>query len=418
MYHSEVTYNREHGVVTPDRLPTQRFVKGVYASDGSILGMLVINVDYPSFINQVLEEYLFDRDIIVSNHLEDTMVYDRETGETQFYFHDDQQKQGLIASIHELGVDKKVIINDVDVLYAHIVNVDPLNQQAFLKIILRVPEKELLEPVYKESSTLLVFFIMFNAVVLLVVIMATKRFVKPMVEQEKALRMDAENSNAELEEFAYRTSHDLRSPLVSSIGLLDFSVEAMESGDYEKSKKGLHLVQSSLVKLELLVRDILELTKTKNLQEDIQEINFEEIIEVALQDLSHMDNFERLDIQKHLNYDGELSSQKSRIVLIVSNLISNAIKYQDKEKQDSFIKISTHQYKDSVVFEIEDNGLGIPERQRQNLFEMFKRFHTKVSYGSGLGLYMIKKSTSIIGGSILYEPKVDGSIFKLTIPKN
>lgn len=221
---------------------------------------------------------------------------------------------------------------------------------------------------------------------------------------------------AELEEFAYRTSHDLRSPLLSSISLLSVAKNAIDSDEDEKARRSLDLAQSSLQKLETLVKDILELTKTKNAQEGVQPIHIEDIVEETLQKLSHMDGYERLDIQKSLRFDGAMLAQKGRIVLIVENLISNAIKYQDMNKDEPIVKIETYSDKQNFVLAVEDNGLGIPKEQHKNLFTMFKRFHPKASFGSGLGLYMMKKSADILGGRVEFIDVKDGARFELTIP--
>ncbi|MEC7575772.1 MAG: ATP-binding protein, partial [Pseudomonadota bacterium] len=71
-----------------------------------------------------------------------------------------------------------------------------------------------------------------------------------------------------------------------------------------------------------------------------------------------------------------------------------------------------------LVLRVEDNGLGVPEENQNQLFTMFKRFHPKVSFGSGLGLYMMKKSADILGGEISFEPLKKGSAFILKVPVN
>ena len=109
-------------------------------------------------------------------------------------------------------------------------------------------------------------------------------------------------------------------------------------------------------------------------------------------------------------------TKKNRFTLILENLISNAIKYQDTDKENSFIKISTYGIGAKLALEVEDNGLGIPEDQQDKLFTMFKRFHPKVSFGSGLGMYMVKNSLDILGGEISFKDSGDGSIFKILIP--
>lgn len=232
-------------------------------------------------------------------------------------------------------------------------------------------------------------------------------------QREKHLQI----ANEELEEFAYRTSHDLRSPLISCIKLLEMITQAIHADQKEKAIKSINIATSSLKKLENLVGDILILTRTKNLEESDELLDIRFLTNSTLEKLSYMDDYNRLEIETSFLLKEDVYTKNSRVQLIVENLISNAIKYQDTDKERSFVKISAREEKDYVVFSIEDNGLGIPANQQQKLFTMFKRFHPKVSFGSGLGLYMMKKSADVINGQILYEDTGQGSIFKLFIPK-
>tara|TARA_R110002124_G_scaffold233406_1_gene398728 strand:- start:94730 stop:95959 length:1230 start_codon:yes stop_codon:yes gene_type:complete len=223
-------------------------------------------------------------------------------------------------------------------------------------------------------------------------------------------------ANAELEEFTYRTSHDLRAPLISAIKLSDMAIDAYKSDKKEMAMNCMQHIKTSLVKLEALTTDILSLTQTQKQQEEKQEIKFDALIQDAIEKLQYMDNVERLNITVDIQSNPKIMLKKSRIQLIVENLISNAIKYQDLNAEQSFITISTYTEGKNIIFEVTDNGLGIPEQSRDQLFKMFKRFHVRTSFGSGLGLYMIKKSAEIIGGAIVYEPRTQGSTFKLVVP--
>lgn len=238
-----------------------------------------------------------------------------------------------------------------------------------------------------------------------------ERRTKKLQETEVSLRQ----ANEELEEFSYRTSHDLRSPLVSAIGLLTVVESAIKEKDKETALESVRHIRNSLNKLEVLVKDILALTKAKSVEENTQKVSLEKIVNDALLKFSNLDNFERLSITKSFEYPNDLLTQKSRLILIVENLISNAIKYQDVNKPESFIKISTYKKDTEFVFEVEDNGLGIPEDKQEKLFTMFKRFHSRVSFGSGLGLYMMKKSALVLGGDVSFEDNGHSTIFKFKI---
>lgn len=223
--------------------------------------------------------------------------------------------------------------------------------------------------------------------------------------------------NQELEQFAYRTSHDLRSPLVSSIGLLSYIDQEIPK-DNKRLNKSVSIVKKSLTGLETLVADILELTKARKLKEDEKLIDIDHIIQNTCEKLSHMENYGRIKFDKKLEFDGKLFSQPNQIILIIENLVSNAIKYQDLDKKLPFVKIFTYEKNSNFIFEIVDNGLGIPKDKQGDLFSMFHRFHPRVSFGSGLGMYMIKKSIDAINGKIEYEDTDTGSTFRVIIPNN
>lgn len=236
------------------------------------------------------------------------------------------------------------------------------------------------------------------------------------ITESKRDRQELLETNAELEEFAYRTSHDLRSPLISSISLLGVTRNSIEEGDSAMALQSIDHVHSSLVKLERLVQDILTLTATKSIEEEFEEIEVKDLVDGVLSSLSHLEGYDRVEFIESFEAPERITVGKGRFQLIVENLISNAIKYQDRKKEDSFVKISTRRNNGEYSFSVEDNGLGVPEEKQGMLFTMFKRFHPRTSFGSGLGLYMIKKSAEKLGGRIEYEGKNGGSEFKLILP--
>lgn len=238
------------------------------------------------------------------------------------------------------------------------------------------------------------------------------RDITERVEAETALR----NANAELEEFAYRTSHDLRSPLVSSIRMLEIAQTALGSGNAEKSSETVDRAWKSLKRLETLVTDILDLSKAKNLEETPREIDIAGLIDETVAKFSYMDGFENIEIIKEINISKPFYTLKTRLTLIIENLFSNAVKYRSTERENSYIIIRAGDENASLLFEIVDNGIGIPEQYRHELFRMFKRFHPRTAYGSGLGLYMIKKSVTVLGGNISYVPSEEETLFRVNIP--
>lgn len=109
-------------------------------------------------------------------------------------------------------------------------------------------------------------------------------------------------------------------------------------------------------------------------------------------------------------------SDKRRVNVVLNNLISNAIKYQDLLKKDSFVKIDIQTSKEHVIIEVKDNGIGMTEVAKGKIFEMFYRA-SKQSTGSGLGLYIVKETIDKLSASITVESeKGVGSKFTVIIP--
>jgi PAS domain S-box-containing protein len=238
---------------------------------------------------------------------------------------------------------------------------------------------------------------------------------RDVTEREKLIE-ELSETNAELEEFAYRTSHDLRSPLISSTKLLSMAGDALAKSNAEQAEKCVGMALTSLQKLEVLIDDILVLTETKNAQEAELEVNISALVDDAVEKLQYMDGFEQVSLEKDIAYNDLIKVKRGRLALIIENMLSNAVKYRDPEQGGAYVRISANVQRGALVIAVEDNGLGVPKENQADLFGMFKRFHPKVSYGSGLGLYMMKKSAGILGGDLVFEQPEKGSIFKLTLP--
>ncbi|MEP0177636.1 MAG: HAMP domain-containing sensor histidine kinase [Paraglaciecola sp.] len=194
--------------------------------------------------------------------------------------------------------------------------------------------------------------------------------------------------------------------------------EAVKNNEKDHALMGIGHIQKSLNQLEELVKDILTLTLTKNEKEDYEAVNVDTVINDSLNNLKHMENYERLSIQFAPQFEEFLITKKNRFVLIVENLLSNAIKYQDVSNDSSFVKVTTCSQGNNFILTVSDNGLGIPKSLQKQLFQMFKRFHPKTSFGSGLGLYMMKKSIDVLGGRIEFSDVDNLSTFKVTLPQS
>lgn len=235
------------------------------------------------------------------------------------------------------------------------------------------------------------------------------------ITEDKAIKEDLIKANDELESLSYHLSHDIRSPLRSSIGLSDIITASLEKGDVEKAQRLARVMGKSLGKLYGLADDILSLTQANLLDEPDQLLCVETLVNEAIDLLAHLENADQIEFRTDLRYTRPLNSKKTRIVMIMSNLISNAIKYSDLSRDVPFVKISTYEENGQFVLCVEDNGTGIEARFHSRIFGMFQRFHSSKITGSGIGLYMIKNCVEAIGGQISYHSLPTGSRFTVRL---
>ena len=240
---------------------------------------------------------------------------------------------------------------------------------------------------------------------------------RPMTQNISKSVSNLEDANSELREFAYRISHDLRAPVASSIGLTEMIGESLEQGDTDFAADGVGRVHASMKKLDGLIADIITVTKNKQLKVEPELVDVESMICDILESQSNMTGFERVSIEKAIAENATVSTKRIMLKQTLENLISNAIKYSDLEESSPKLKIAASVKDDQLRIEISDNGIGFPSECQDQMFEMFKRFHPRHSFGSGLGLYLVKQNVKAMSGTIHYKSLPKGSSFVVQIPQ-
>ncbi len=223
-------------------------------------------------------------------------------------------------------------------------------------------------------------------------------------------------ANAELEEFAYRTSHDLRSPIASSLGLLNISRDMLADGDVPAVGQMLQRMEGNFRRLDHLIQNIITVTRNRLMEEDEKPIELRPLVAEAIEALSHLEDFKRIRIENHVPAELTIVSKPSKFQVIIGNMLSNAVKYHDPKEAEPAIDVRAFRYSGRLRLSVEDNGLGVPLASRHMLFKMFKRLHPNRSFGSGLGLYILRKSAEALGGTALYEARDKGSRFVIELP--
>jgi PAS domain S-box-containing protein len=232
------------------------------------------------------------------------------------------------------------------------------------------------------------------------------------ITSKKTKEQELIRSNEQLDQVIYKTTHDLKAPLMSAIGLVTLAERASPD---EKSTY-INLIKKSLIKLDSLIEDMNNFFRNDKLALQRDNINVEELICEELENLNSLYKEHNIDVVFEINKGAELYSDSIRVKTVVTNILSNAIKYCDSRKHESFIRINISINEEVCEIRIEDNGIGIEAQYQAKIFDLFFRA-TNHSQGTGLGLFIVKDTIQKLKGTIDVKSTVGvGTTFLIRIP--
>ena len=252
---------------------------------------------------------------------------------------------------------------------------------------------------------------------LIFIMLLTNKIQEQMLVSARQLHTRNEDlikANTELDNFVYRVSHDLRSPLLSVKGLL--ALVFVEPSLDKKTEGYLRMADKSINRLDETIREILEYSRNSRLSIKFEFFNVRKMTESIFEDLKYLasPNFNfGLEVQG----PDEICSDGYRINTVLRNVISNAVKYQRKDIPEPGVKVTIRHSAMDVLIEISDNGVGIPESSLPRVFDMFYR-GASAQVGTGLGLYICKEVLNKLGGTIRIRSEVNkGTVINIIFPK-
>jgi signal transduction histidine kinase len=219
--------------------------------------------------------------------------------------------------------------------------------------------------------------------------------------------------NAELDRFASNTSHDLKAPLNSILGLvqlMDLSNDVSEIREYSK------MVKTRVSDLNTFIKEVTDYSRNASSQLAISKLSVRKLVRDALERLRYFPGANRITIHLDIEDTLEISTDTTRLQIVLNNLLSNAFKYQDKNKENQFVRVTAKEQRETITISVEDNGLGIPAQQLGKIFDMYARANDQVE-GTGLGLYIVKETIEKLGGTIsVISKEGKGTTFYILLP--
>jgi len=238
-----------------------------------------------------------------------------------------------------------------------------------------------------------------------------------LAEQEAKLKAtldELSERNFEMDQLMYKTSHDLRSPLSSIMGLVNLA--NLDDNPLNQNQY-LSKIEGRIKKLDEFIKSMLDYARVNRVSVSKEKVDLQKLAANCIHELEYLENFKNVKTEIKVSGDHALfSSDILRLNIIFGNIISNAYKYYNPEAQ-SFLRINITVNPFLVKLEFKDNGIGIKPEHMDKIFNMFYRATDK-SQGSGLGMYIVKQAVEKLNGSIAINSEFGkGTTIKISLPQ-
>ena len=244
-----------------------------------------------------------------------------------------------------------------------------------------------------------------------------KRINESLEQRVKERTSQLEAVNKELESFSYSVSHDLRAPVRHISGFTNILNKSLGNDLDQTSSSALEKIKKAAEKMERLIDDLLEFSKTGRIKLSKNKTDMSSMIESLKKELC--DSVCDRKIEWEISEMPPVYSDRSLIRVVWENLMSNACKYTSGK--DAQIEIGVVEKECEFEFFVKDNGIGFDPQYSNKLFGVFQRMHLEKDFsGTGIGLATVKRIVTRHGGSVRAESEGEGkgACFYFTLPKS
>ncbi len=237
------------------------------------------------------------------------------------------------------------------------------------------------------------------------------------ITKRKKSEQVLEQKNAELENFTYTISHDLKSPIITIKGFLGSLVSDAGTGDFERMEADVKRIARAADKMQALLDDVLELSRIGRLVNPAAELSITEAANEAIEDLAAFIKEKNAVITVEADMP-PVFVDCHRIREVLQNLIENALKYSGSQAEPR-IEVGSKVLADGqCAYYVKDNGIGIEAKFYDKIFGLFEKLDPR-SAGTGIGLALVKRIIELHGGKIWVESRGpdQGTTFYFTLPR-
>lgn len=226
---------------------------------------------------------------------------------------------------------------------------------------------------------------------------------------------EREESNAELEAFAYSVSHDLRAPLRAINGFAEAMREDCASNLDERGRDYLNEIGNAARRMNTLVQDLLDYGRVSRINMPLGAVRLVDAVQQATQELGDQ---HRGSLVVDVPADFCVEGHPQVLAQVVLNLLTNAFKFQT-ENASPEVQVFAEQHNGHIRLSVRDNGIGIAPQHQERIWQVFERLHEREAYpGTGIGLAIVKRAVGRMRGDYGVQSDLGkGSTFWIELPK-
>ena len=232
--------------------------------------------------------------------------------------------------------------------------------------------------------------------------------------EREALIHQLRSKNHELDRFAIRVSHDLKTPLITVAGFLGYLEKDIKSGNHKRMEKDLTQINEAAKTMGRFVDELLDLSRVGRIINPPVDVPFEEIVQDALKAAEGLIRAKQVQVEVDAIFPF-VHVDQVRVVQVMQNLIVNAVKFMG-DQVHPIIRIGFEEIEGEHIFFVSDNGIGIEPEDHERIFELFSKLNPEME-GTGIGLGLVKKIVEVHGGRIWVESdgKGKGATFRFML---